>query len=721
MKIFLEKYYKYLVFFVAMFIPFIYSFFYLKAYWDPYGNLEDLNVAIVNLDKEKTHSIDFIDSLKKSDTCNFKVVNQNIANNGLIDGKYYAVITIPSDFSSNLDKAKTKDRSKTTLTYSANQKSNFLASQILNSVVNSAESSLNYDIDSKLVKGLSSSIEEMPENLQKIVDASNTLKDGSSKLNDGVDTLKNGTNVLSSGTKTLSDNLKTASDGSKRLASGTNDLNGGLNKIKEGSKSLKNGANSLNEGIKRVDTSTDTLMQNYEAFNNGISSFNDNFGSLVNGISSLKQGSEGLKQGVNNYTDNTKNLVTLINTCEIAKDENGQIKLDTEYNNNLKQTYGIDCNNIKVLSQALSNDQTINSLKGGASSLDAGIEASKNGANTLYAGSNELKDNSSKINEGIKSLRNGISSLLKGSSSLTNGTKDIDNALEQTKDGAQKINDSTSTLSDGLDTLSKGSNSLLDGANKLSKGVYSLKDGTDKLDNGIDEFKDKITSSKNETKEKVKDLKGIDAYSKKPLTIKKKPYAKVNTYGESFVPLFLSIGLWVGALLSYLVFYYDRAKKFKHLDVKNASLKQDLLYYGVSLIYGFLTAFLLKAFLGLNVTNPALYYVGSMLISLTFMSIVQFFIRSFGDIGKFLALVVLILQLTAAGGTFPIETVTKGFRVFNPLLPMTYSIKLIKESIFKLDSNFALRNILILILFIAVSFALNRIVCYIKNKKCSHI
>ena len=721
MKTFLEKYYKYLVFIVAMFIPFIYAFFYLKAYWDPYGNLSDLNVAIVNLDKEKTHSTEFIDSLKESDTCNFKVVNENIADTGLVDGKYYAVITIPKDFSSNLDNAKTKKRSKTTLTYSANQKSNFLASQILNSVVNEAESSLNYDIDSKLVKGLSSSIEDMPNSLEKIVDASSTLKVGSSSLNDGVSSLKDGTTSLTNGTKELNENLKTASDGSKKLASGTNDLNEGLNKIKEGSNSLKNGSKTVNEGIKRVDTSTNSLLQNYEAFNKGISDFNNNFSQLVNGLNDLKNGSASLKQGVNSYTDNTKNLVTLINTCEIAKDETGQMKLDTDYNNMLKTNYGIDCNNIKVLSEGLTNDQTVNSLKNGALAIDEGIETSKNGASSLYEGSNKLKDNSSAILEGIKSLKTGLSSLLSGSNSLVKGTNDLDNALLETKKGTKTISDNTNALSNGLDKLASGSNQLLEGTNKLNSGVTSLKEGTKQLDDGIGEFKEKVTDSTNETKEKVKDLKGINTYAKKPLIIKKKPYAKINTYGESFVPLFLSIGLWVGALLSYLVFYYDRAKKFKHLDVKNASLKQDLMYYGVSLIYGFLTAFLIKLFLGLNVTNLGLYYLGSMLISLTFMSIVQFFIRSFGDLGKFLALIVLILQLTASGGTFPIETVTKGFRIFNPFLPMTYSIKLIKESIFKLDNNFALRNILILILFIAISFVLNRIVCFIKDKKCSHI
>ena len=96
MKNFIEKYLKYVIFFVVLFIPFIYSFFYLKSYWDPYGNLEDLKVAIVNEDKdiEKTYSKNFIKSLKDSDSCKFIEMDKSKATLGLKDGEYYAVLTI---------------------------------------------------------------------------------------------------------------------------------------------------------------------------------------------------------------------------------------------------------------------------------------------------------------------------------------------------------------------------------------------------------------------------------------------------------------------------------------------------------------------------------------------------------------------------------------------------------------------------------------------------
>ena len=98
------------------------------------------------------------------------------------------------------------------------------------------------------------------------------------------------------------------------------------------------------------------------------------------------------------------------------------------------------------------------------------------------------------------------------------------------------------------------------------------------------------------------------------------------------------------------------------------------------------------------------------------MSIIQLLIRLFSDVGKFLSLVVLVLQLAASGGTFPVETITYGFRWLNPLLPMTYSIKLIKEALISTDNGFIFNNAIVLILFAVISFLITCTYDYIKGK-----
>ena len=132
---------------------------------------------------------------------------------------------------------------------------------------------------------------------------------------------------------------------------------------------------------------------------------------------------------------------------------------------------------------------------------------------------------------------------------------------------------------------------------------------------------------------------------------------------------------------------------------------------------GVLLAFLLQILLDFSITNIFLYYFVIVLVSNCFLAIIEFLIMNFGDIGKFVALIILVLQLAASGGTFPIETVTKGFRFLNPILPMTYTVKLIKETIVSIESSLLLQNLLIVGLIFVVFFIVNIVIDKIKENK----
>ena len=111
--------------------------------------------------------------------------------------------------------------------------------------------------------------------------------------------------------------------------------------------------------------------------------------------------------------------------------------------------------------------------------------------------------------------------------------------------------------------------------------------------------------------------------------------------------------------------------------------------------------------LDFDITNVFLYYISIILISNCFLAIIEFLIECFGDIGKFVALIILVLQLGASGGTFPIETVTKGFRFLNPMLPMTYTIRLLKESLISIESSLLSKNFIIVFAIFIVFFIAN--------------
>jgi len=307
-------------------------------------------------------------------------------------------------------------------------------------------------------------------------------------------------------------------------------------------------------------------------------------------------------------------------------------------------------------------------------------------------------------------LNGAITKLNLGVQSLNSGTKQLNS-------GVEKVNAGTASLNSGLKTLSTSSEEVKTAITSIASGTTKAYDGGIALANGVKTLKTEISNGIEETKQSLKKLDGLDSYAEDPIEIKEESYGEVKEYGVSFTPLFLSIGLWVGTLMCYVILYYDQEKRFKILGrYANNKMIQIALYLGIAAAQGLITAALLKLGLGFNVQNTFLYYTSSVIIAVTFMSVIQFLIINFGDIGKFLALIVLVLQLAASGGTFPVETINKGFQVLTNFLPMTYAIRLLKESLVLIDKGFAMKNILVLLAFIIVPLIITTITSYIKQK-----
>lgn len=206
-----NKLFRNIIICAVLIIPFMYSFFYLKAYWNPYGegNIDNLPVAIINSDEgEKGESL--VNSIKDSKKLKLDVVNEKEATDGLNDGKYYAVINIPSDFSKNIKSAGEVEKVHPTITYSPNQKSNYLSSQIINTVVITAEKSLDNEINSGIIASLEDKLKEVPNSL-------NTISDGFGNLLEGTNKLKNGVTEIKTGTETLKSGIESAYNGSKTI------------------------------------------------------------------------------------------------------------------------------------------------------------------------------------------------------------------------------------------------------------------------------------------------------------------------------------------------------------------------------------------------------------------------------------------------------------------------------------------------------------------------
>ena len=273
--------------------------------------------------------------------------------------------------------------------------------------------------------------------------------------------------------------------------------------------------------------------------------------------------------------------------------------------------------------------------------------------------------------------------------------------------------------------MAKGASDLSDGAKALDDGVGTLKNGTGTLLAGTEELREGINTasigvddSVKDTNEQLKALAGLPDYSSEPVSTLTEYVQPVENYGSAFAPYFMGLSLWVGGLMIFFGIYLDYHKKISKLTKDSASpLVRQLCFIGISSLQGILLAVVIEFILGITVNNTALLFLSCWLVSLTFMAIVQFCIMNLGDAGKFVALLLLILQLTSCAGTFPLETQSNFFQVINKFLPMTYSTLLFKEAISGEAGTQALHNILIITAYLVVFLVLSEICRQISKAK----
>ncbi len=638
-------------------LPLVYSLFYLGGFWDPYNSLDNIPVAIVNEDKcvdNECKGEEFTKELLKDGTFDFDELSSKEAEKGLVDEKYYAIIKIPSDFTKDLLSAEKKNKQEATITYRPNTKSNYLASQILSSAMKEVQMKLEQSVTEEVVGTLTSNLQSVPEKTQAISDGLGTIYNGTNTLKEGTNTLKEGTNTLKNSYNQFDNGINTALSGSTKLYTLYGKFDEGINSAYSGAATLKAATNSLP--------------------------------TLVSKVNDLNAGTESLKTGIQQYTTGVNNALSIYT-----------------YLNNY--CTGLKANNITM-------DDNLSKICASANSFmnDKKYEIKDvNGNIVMVSASTMLSNSASALNSGAETLSQGTNLLNSKTSSLTalkEGIDSLESGLATLKDSSKSVYSGIGSLNDGLNTLSSSSKAVSSGISKLDSGASTLNDGTSTLSDGVKTAKDEVDKSITETKEQTDKLDGLDKHTASAVKTKTDSYGDVETYGIFFSPYFMSLSLWIGGLLVLIGIYYDPENRFKLLgrDTKHRGIR--LAGYGIiAVVQAIALGFILKTCLGFEVTNLALFYGSCILISAAFLSIITFLIFVLGDVGKFLAIVFLVLQLASCGGTFPIETEPTLYKIIYPFMPMTYSVDLLRESFVNINSNFLTKDILILVL-IFITFTL---------------
>lgn len=724
-------------------VPLMYAGMFLWAFWDPYGQMKDLPVAIVNQDQGATFDgeqlaigDELVEKLKTSDAFEFIETTKQEAESGLNDHDYYMAIEIPANFSEKATTALSDKPEKLELKYIANESYNFLAAQIGSSAMEQVKGELSTEVSKQYISAMRDGIQDAATGLDDAATGAEKLADGSKTAENGATELVDGAKLLASKQQELADGASQLNDGMVQLETGTSELANGSQQVNAGSAALSDGASQVNDGAARLQDGTNQLVEGTDTFaskleelHSGTASLNQGIQQLAAGIQRSKDGSEQLSAGSNELaaamtTAKEGNAALLAGETQLA---NGIDQMKTEMLASQDQLIA----QLSVLAEAgqsaspemlqaivaqLGQGKTATAagfdelavgaarVKEGQTALGDGLTKAEVGAQELASGLATLRDGQTELANGVQALADGSNKVEQGAETAAVSSKELASASNRLNagvgalkdgtaelaDGSTRLTEATSALSegsaklaDGAKTAGAGTNTLVDGAVRLAEGGKNLQSGSDKLADGLSELasgnsklRDALADGAEAAAVEIQD-ENVDMMAG-PITVVNDSIHPVPNYGTGFAPYFMSLGLFVGALLLSIVYpLYDPAGKPKR------SLSWLVSKSGVLLIVGLIQALVLDVamvvLLGLEVEAPLQFFGFSWLVSITFLLIVQLLVTTLGNPGRFVAIVLLILQLTTSAGTFPLELIPSALQPFNAWLPMTYTVSGYKE------------------------------------------
>lgn len=310
-------------------LPLIYGILYLWAFWDPYGKMENLPVAIVNEDKcayksDKNDKEQYcfgqklVDKLKEERDMNWQFVNNKTAEKGLENKTYYTMATIPKDFSENILSVDTDNPQQAQIEFKSRQASSFMASKFTESAFEKIKAALNEKISKEYFDNIFSETRDSVKDLKKAADGASDLadglleaKDGSSDLYDGIDKANSGAYDLKNGLNRLHDGSKTLVTGASNALSGVNQLSTGVNNLSAGQSAVISAINAYISAHPEASTSAElqTALVAATRVNGGISQLKTGLSSLSVGVSNIATGSASLRDGLSTAVDGETTLM----------------------------------------------------------------------------------------------------------------------------------------------------------------------------------------------------------------------------------------------------------------------------------------------------------------------------------------------------------------------------------------------------------------------------
>lgn len=649
-------------------VPTLYAWFNIAGSWDPYGNTGNLKVAVANSDNGYMSDLipvrvnigdTVVSALRENDQLDWRFVSESDAVEGVRSGEYYAAVVIPENFSSRMMTVFSSDAEHAEIVYYENQKANAIAPR----VTDKAASTVRQQIDETFAKTISdvglattSSLLEFMDGDQIAAYAGNlsgtlagaitTLRDASGSVDEFAGLLQSSTGLLDS----TSDLLASAGTASKDAEALVGDAKTGLSGMHDAldaavaaiNQSLKDSAGDYDAAAKAID----------EAFGAA-----DAHVSLT--VTQLRDASADVAKRASDMRDVQDNILAVerdvegSNLPEKLKAELVQ-KIDI-----IANTVGNVANQQELLAKHLSDAAA--SLETGAADARAKAQAVKDGIAEAKGSIGGVKDSYN------ATLKQQISDLSDAVADVARRGSDMADDLGAT---VTDLSHAASALSDDL----AGVHEVLAGA---SADLVSAADDLQRLKEGLDTA---VTSG---DLDRVRELIGSDPAAladalAAPVALDRQAVYHIKNYGSAMAPFYTTLSIWVAGIVLAAMLKANVGEA----DVKalgNPRLHELYLgRYAFFALLAFAQATLVCAgdllFFGIQCEHPFQFMLVGWLAGFVFSNTIYTLTVSFGDIGKAIAVVLLVMQVAGSGGTFPIEMTADFFQAVYPFLPFTHAI-----------------------------------------------
>jgi putative membrane protein len=660
-------------------LPSLYAWLNIQASWNPYGQTDQIPIAVVNEDvgatlrDEKINvGKELVTELKKNKSLGWQFVSRSKAMDRLEYGEYYAVIVIPKNFSEKLGTVLNKQPEKAQVEYYVNEKINAIApkitdkgaSVIVDQITRKFVSTVNgiiFDIFNQI--GIE--LEENQPDIERFTNYIFTLQENLPEIN-------NILNETSEDADRADDLIKKALGLIPEVQSATAN---GIEIIDETTSFLNEAEARLNELAPLIDNDLDkvqTMIHNTNDYVNSIDIAKINL-------------TEGNPVG-GNVTGQINDSLQSINVIE-------QALLELQQSSSEQSPTGNQETITSALSEVQSIKQNLETLTNQVNTIDSFLEEKQANVDQLLS---SIKARTTTVNEQVSAF-----------------VKEYKETIEPTiKEEVAKAKD---TLKSAREVLSEVQTAIPEVQGILNRTDDNLSSGKKMLHDVMGEYP-YVNEKVNELANRIKDIQGEvslgdlinllrhnpeaeKGFFEEPVVLHENKVFPIPNYGTGMTPFYTVLAIWVGGLLLISLVSTDMHQTRVSYTDNAIYVGRMLTFLAIGLFQTLIVTIGDMIILHVDVAEPVWFVLFGLLCSVIFIMIVYTLVSVFGDVGKALAIVLLVLQIAGAGGTYPVVLLPEFFQIINPFLPFTYAISLMREAVGGIIWEKVIYDVLFLVIF----------------------